>query len=385
MNPAYVTPQLVKWARERAGMSVGQLADMLRIDSRTLSAWEVGEQKPPFGRAEKLAETLRVPFGYLFLSKPPADDLPIPDLRTVGTSAIRKPSLNFIDVINDSVLKQEWYSEYIQENGGAEVSVVGSCRIADGIKSVASKMSDALDINESARAQTTGWEEFLSYIVKAAEALGILVMQRGIVGNNTKRLLDVSEFRGFAIVDKFAPLVFINARDAKAAKNFTIIHELCHVWLGASGISNPDLKSRTATEKNTIERFCNNVAAEVLAPKAQLTSLWSSAKTIDRNIAELARHFRVSRYVIARQANESDRITLAEYLEYLDRHPWFLKAAEIKGEGGNFYNTLGARNGKRFIGGVLTALGQNAITFRDASTLLGVKVTVLKRIAERFA
>lgn len=387
MNAAYITPQVVRWARERAEMSVDQLAGALKVDSRTLAAWEAGQQSPPFNRAEKLADKLRIPFGYLFLSKPPKDDFPVPDLRTVGNVAVSKPSLNFIDVLNDALLKQQWYSEYLQESGAKKVSFVGSYRMSDGVLKVAESVSKVLGINDGARANSRSWQDFLSYIVRAAEELGVLVMQRGIVGNNTKRRLDVSEFRGFVIADQFAPLVFINARDAKAAKSFTIIHELCHLWIGESGVSNPNLRNRSAEEANTVERFCNQVAAEVLAPRAELLRRWGSGAGIDDNIAVLARYFRVSRYVVARQASEANRISFQQYVDYLDRNPWFLKAATTEGEekSGNFYNTFGARNSKRFISGVLTSLGQSRITFRGASELLGIKIATLKKVAERFA
>lgn len=367
-------------------MSVDQLAGALKVDSRTLAAWEGGQQSPPFGRAEKLADKLHIPFGYLFLSKPPSDDFPLPDLRTVGNVAVSKPSLNFIEVVDDALLKQQWYSEYVQESGARKVSFVGSCHIADGVQKVVANMSKALGIDEKARSNSRSWEDFLSYIVRCAEELGILVMQRGIVGNYTKRRLDVDEFRGFAIADKFAPLVFINARDAKAAKNFTVVHELCHLWVGESGISNPNLRNRSADETNAVERFCNKVAAEVLAPRTELLRRWRMGVGTDENIANLARYFRVSRYVVARQASEANRITYAQYVDYLERHPWFLKAATTDSEdrSGNFYNTFGARNGKRFISGVLSALGQNRITFRNASALLGVKIATLKKVAERF-
>jgi Zn-dependent peptidase ImmA (M78 family)/transcriptional regulator with XRE-family HTH domain len=386
MNAAYITPQVVKWARERAEMSVEQLAGALKVDSRTLAAWEGGQQPPPFGGAEKLADKLHIPFGYLFLSKPPNDDFPLPDLRTVGNVAVSKPSLNFIEVVNDALLKQQWYSEYLQESGARKVSFVGSCHVTDGVQEVVASMSKALGIDEQARANSRSWQDFLSYIVRRAEQLGILVMQRGVVGNNTKRRLDVDEFRGFAIADKFAPLVFINARDAKAAKNFTVVHELCHLWVGESGISNPNLRNRTADETNAVEKFCNKVAAEVLAPRTELLRHWRMGVGNDENIANLARYFRVSRYVVARQASEANRITYVQYVDYLDRHPWFLKAAATDSEdgGGDFYNTFGARNGKRFISGVLSALGQNRITFRNASALLGVKIATLKKVAERF-
>jgi Zn-dependent peptidase ImmA (M78 family)/DNA-binding XRE family transcriptional regulator len=385
MNFAFITPEVAKWARQRAGMSIEQLSDAMKTDGRTVTAWEQGQQSPPFRKAEKLAARLRIPFGYLFLSKPPSDGVPLPDLRTVSNVRVTEPSLNFMEVLNNALLKQEWYSEYLEESGARKIPFVGKYTINDGVARVSESMAQALGINKDARVAAHTWQQFLTYIVQRAEELGILVMQRGIVGNNTKRPLSVDEFRGFAIADEHAPLVFINARDAKAAKNFTLVHELCHLWLGESGISNPQLRNRTADETSAIERFCNKVAAEVLAPRDELTRLWRSGRTLDENIADLARHFRVSRYVVARQASEASRITFEQYVDYLDRNPWFLKALtpEKDESGGNFYNTFYARNSKRLISGVLGALGQGRITYRNAATLLGVKIATLKRVSER--
>jgi Zn-dependent peptidase ImmA (M78 family) len=303
----------------------------------------------------------------------------------VNNVAISKPSVDFLDVVSDTVLKQQWYGEYLRETGALEVQFIGSCTPGEGFQRVAEKVRTALSIDHQARAACGTWEEFLGYITHKAEDLGIVVMQRGIVGNYTQRPLDVNEFRGFAIADDFAPLVFINSRDAKAAKNFTIVHELCHLWIGASGISNPDLRERSDQETNSIERFCNKVAAEVLAPREDLAQRWSLGKSLKWNVENLARYYRVSRYVVVRQAFEISKITHPQFVDYLDKNPYFLKPAAPKeeDEGGNFYNTFAARNGRRLISGVLNALDQHKVTYRDASALLGIKIATLKRVAER--
>lgn len=321
-----------------------------------------------------------------FLSLPPREDFPLPDLRTVNNVSISKPSADFLDVISDTVLKQQWYGDYLRETGAQKVQFIGSCTLVDGFERVAEKVRNALGIDHQARISCGTWEEFLAYISHQAEDLGIVVMQRGIVGNNTKRPLDVNEFRGFAIADDLAPLVFVNSRDAKAAKNFTIVHELCHLWIGASGISNPDLRERSDRETNAVERFCNKVAAEVLAPRADMARRWSSGATLEWNVKTLARYYGVSRYVVVRQAFEINKITHGQFVDYLDKNPYFLKAAapQEEDEGGNFYNTFGARNGRRLISGVLSALDQHKVTYRDASALLGIKVATLKSVAERF-
>ncbi len=378
---AHVTPRMIEWARKRAGYSAQQLAAALKVEGQNVEAWERGSQLPSFRKAEETAEKLRVPFGFLFLSQPPHEEMPLPDLRTVGSVVLSNASLDFREVLNDAVFRQQWYSDYLREGGARQIPFVGSCEIEDGVEEVAARVGKSLHISERMRGECDSWERLLARITTRAEEIGVVVMQRGVVGNNNRRRLSVEEFRGFAIADRYAPLVFINARDARAAKIFTIVHELCHLWIGKSGISNPNLRARSTVDPNVVERFCNSVAAEVLVPRSSFEREWKAGRSLESNAHNLAAHFLVSRYVVARRAYELGAIEWEEYRAYLKENPMLWRTGGSAG--GNFYRTFFARNGKRFTSGVLGALSDSKISYREASILLDQKIATLKKIAER--
>ncbi len=155
--------------------------------------------------------------------------------------------------------RQDWYRDYARLNREAAVPFVGTLKVGDDVIAAASQIRDTLSFEPSERGST--WSQALSLLAERAETNGVLVMVNGVVGSNTHRKLDPREFRGFALADDLAPVVFINGSDTKAAQIFTLAHELVHIWLGQSAVSDADL-SRTST--NDIERWCNKVAAEFL-------------------------------------------------------------------------------------------------------------------------
>ncbi len=380
---AYVTPQVVEWARKRAGLSLNQLAESLNVNVANVDAWERGSQRPTFSKAGDLARRLRIPFGYLFLSIPPADDVPLPDLRTETGGRPKNPTLDFIELVQNTLLKQQWYSDYLRESREEELEFVGRARVGTDVTRTADDMRKWLGVNQQMRERCTSWEQFKVEFVRHAEEIGVLVMRSGVAGSN-QRPLSVSEFRGFAIVDSVAPVVFINVRDAKSAQIFTLAHELVHIWLGESGVSNPDPQKRSTEEVNQIEQFCNRVAAELLVPSVAVSQMWDRTKTLDQNVRRLVRIYRVSRYVVARQVYELDKITQDQYLDYLDTCKGLWKPKDSADESdGNFYNTFAARNSRTLIAGVVRALAANRLTYLDASRLFGIKIATLKKVADR--
>jgi Zn-dependent peptidase ImmA (M78 family)/DNA-binding XRE family transcriptional regulator len=314
---AFVTPRLVRWARERYRLSPDDVAKKIGVrDANTVEAWERGEARPTLRQAQELAQKLSVPFGYLYLSEPPAENLPLPDLRTVAGAPPSKPSPNFLDVLYDALRKQSWYRDHLASQNEEPLAFIARYDATDDPNVIAADIRKILGIDAAFRQKASNWERFLTDLIRQAEEVGILVLRNSVVGNNTHRPFDVEEFRGFAISDTFARLVFINSRDAKAAQIFTLAHELPHLWIGESGVSNPDYKEPSAQQRHSIERVCNAVAAEVLVPSEEFLLRWDDdLKTLDENLHDLVVVYRVSAFVILRRAHELGRISTETYRE----------------------------------------------------------------------
>lgn len=93
MNRVPVNPELLTWARERAGLDALALAGRLP----KLIEWEDGELQPTLRQVENSARAVHVPIGYLFLPAPPDEPLPIPDFRTLAGRDVVRPSLSLLD------------------------------------------------------------------------------------------------------------------------------------------------------------------------------------------------------------------------------------------------------------------------------------------------
>jgi len=362
-----VNPDLLHWALERAGISADALAEKFP----KLHDWLGGELAPTLKQLEAFAKATHTAIGLLFLPQPPEEPLPIPDFRTLPDARLSRPSADLLDTIYLCQMRQAWYQDYQRLHCSESVTFVGSASVSDGVPGVAARIAQAIGFDLAERQQSPNWSEALRRFISQVEQAGILVMVSGVVCSNTRRPLDVEEFRGFALADPLAPLIFINGKDSKAAQMFTLAHELAHLWLGESGVSN----IQTAIQPDQqIERWCNAVAAELLVPLEQLRPVYDPENELHEEMQRLAGRFKVSALVIVRRLFDLgvlDRETLwATYRAELER----VRALSAReGGGGDFYNTLSARTGKRFVKALVASTLEGQTRFTDAFRMLGIK------------
>lgn len=205
-------------------------------------------------------------------------------------------------------------------------------------------------------------------------------MRNGVVGNDNTRPLSVKEFQGFAITDLIAPLVFINNNDTDAPKVFTLVHELAHIWIGKSAISNPE-EVLTDDAIPIIETFCNKVATEALVPKDEFLSNWKPYGGFEQ-VEKLARHFFVSTLVIIRRARELELITPSEFGAFYQTAKSKVQPKKTsKSDGGNYFATVEARHSKIF-NAVIRDIKRGRTTYRDGARLVSMHVPTLVNYME---
>jgi len=317
MSRVQINRKFFDWALERSKKSAEELMRKNRALSK-LEQWRGGELSPTLRQLEEFAEKTHVPLGYFFLSDPPDEEMPIPDFRTIKDAQPNKPSGDLLDTIYTMQRRQDWLSEEIEIEWETDpLDFVGSFSLQDNPREVGKQMKGIVGDKWTKKREA-------GYLRECIEQVGVMAVINSVVGNNPHRKLSVEEFRGFALVDNYAPLIFVNGVDSKTAQMFTLAHELAHIFLeGGEGISRDFL-----AEDNRIEKFCNQAATEFLV----------SAEPIEEPTKRGA-------------------------------------------SGGDFYKNQNSRIGKFFASAVIHAAMEGRLGFRDAYRLTGLRGATLQKYA----
>jgi len=368
MHRIAASPEVLRWARQRAGLS---LAD-LRGRFPKLEAWEAETRKPTMKQLEQFAKATRVPFGFLFLPAPPEMPLSFADFRRVENRQRQGVSPELMGTIHLMRRRQTWLREEQIEAGVAPLAFVGSARLMDDPAATGRDIRQVLGLQDGWTGLATTWTAAVGALRSAIEGLGIMAVINGIVGNNTWRKLDVQEFRGFALSDPYAPLIFVNGADAKSAQMFTLAHELAHVWLGDVGEGLSGFQG-LEPDGGEVERFCGQAAAEFLVPAVEIRDAWQGGADPGTAFENLARRFKVSPVVIGRRAMNLGLVEREQFFSFYNDHTqreYQQKQSETGG--GDFYHNQNPRVGQLFASRVIRAAKEGRIGFKEAYDLTGL-------------
>lgn len=367
-----VNPDVVRWAAEQAHDS----ADLLERDPK-IREWISGDSQPTWRQLRRFASRVGTPYGYFLLDRIPERSLPIVDFRDGFAGGVTvSPELH--EVINTCLRRQNWYQETAKEYGYAETEVVGIAgnwttrQTADHMRQILS-----FEVNE----RHGSVEDQRNALIAAFEAIGGLAMFNSMVGDNTHRKLDPEEFRGFSLVSRMAPLVFVNAGQTMNGQLFTFAHELAHVWRGIGALGNQTLGEPSG---NATEQWCNEVAAEFLVPsehlKAQLidrTVSPSYSEDLIELIEELSRIYRCGTLVILAGLKRIGKVSRSDFSELygqeLDRLKSIIALQRQVSSGGNINYIRRFRIGESFSRAVIRELNAGKLQPMYALSLTGIK------------
>jgi Zn-dependent peptidase ImmA (M78 family) len=379
MSVAYINGSILAWARQRAGISSDTLVDKIH---KNYLEWEEGVSLPTFKQAQKIAKKLSIPFGFLYLKEPPVIEQATTDLRTIKDFDHHEYSIDLQAILEDAIRKQDWYIDYLKDDDTEVLPFVGKYSLDSPVKEIANDISHVLNFSLSDRQGRTP-EEFLRQLAGKAEDCGIIVLRNGKVGYNTRRTLDANEFRGFALPDPLAPLVFINTADYVPAQVFTLMHEIAHIWLNKGGVSSVGIINHS---HNRTEKKCNDIAAEVLVPEENFIELWTQDDdSLDEKTTQLSKFFKTSKIVIARRATDLEFITkkdLASFYGLLAARWNNKKANSTKPGGPSFYTTFPVINSKIVTDAVCRSIYSGKLLMNNGARLLGTTPKTLDNIAK---
>jgi Zn-dependent peptidase ImmA (M78 family)/transcriptional regulator with XRE-family HTH domain len=385
-----ITPEVAAWARISAGLSEEEAAEKIGRPKEEIAAWESGKRKPSMAQIRKACEVYKRPLAAFFLPKAPQDFAVLRDFRRLPADMPREYSTNLRFLVRQTRTRQEWLSDFLQSEHHPPLDFIGSARSSDDPVKLAVRIRETIGVTPGEIRDCRTREDALDLWMSRSEANGIFVFR---AGNLRWEKIEVMEARGFALSDSYAPFIFLNAQDAKAAQVFTLAHELVHLWLNESGVSNLRTAARPTTEIDVIEVFCNRVAAEILVPQNAFQERWKRGdpdKTLDMRIQSESTYFKVSDWVIARRLLDWGQISRSKYDELTQGYDkqWQETRARDRerhgeAEGGpSFYRLKLMNDGNAFSRVVLSAYEGGGVSGRDASYLLGIKLDKIGNFAE---
>jgi Zn-dependent peptidase ImmA (M78 family)/DNA-binding XRE family transcriptional regulator len=382
---ALITASVLSWARKTAGMSVEEAAKKLGRPTTDIIAWEAGDKKPSIAQARKASEVFNRPLALFYLPEPPRDFYTLRDYRSLPFAHIGGYGVRLTRLIKNVQERQQWARDFLREEGVAPLKFVGSASCGDSAYDVGKQMLSVLKIDPDEQCSCGSRPEALRLWLRKTEEAGIFVFREGGI--------DLTECRGFLASDDIAPFIYLNSKDAKAAQMFTLVHELAHLWINQSGVSNLEQFGDYSSETDEVESFCNKVASEVLLSRTKFEIEWerlSHLRVIEDKIENLSRTFKVSEEVVARRLLNEKYISQARYVELREQYqrrwkelePAEKNHAKTRKGGPSYYKVKVVCNGYAFTRTVIAAFYGGNILGREASALLGVKLNHFSKLAD---
>lgn len=379
-----ISPAVLDWV-----LSIGSVNQLTDSQRQSIQQWKSGEHCPSIKDINDVSKKLHVPFSYFFLAEPIDDTPAVFEHRTIGNEPLQTPSRELVDTVADMSRIQDWARQDQIDNGGEPLPFVNSMTVKSGVTQIAKAIRNTLGIERTwyERQEASGAIKAFVFLRERAAQAQIIVMMNGIVGDNTHRKLNPEEFRAFALVDEYAPLIFINRADEPAAARlFSLVHEFAHLWLGQDELFND---SSTPRATGGVEQACNAVAGEILMPNKEFTAVWNQAGydslSVEQRIEETRKVFPVSWTGIALRAFNDGFIGQKDYDSIADSARRWTERNSIAGgaAGGDYYNTKLSRFDKRLLDHLTASVAEGRTSYTEAYRLTGTNRQTFPELLKR--
>ena len=367
----FVNRENLRIARKNVGYSTRSVTDKVcskGTKTDKILEWEENKSKPTWKQLEKLAKQYEVNKYLLTSSKKIKEKRGIPDFRKLDESSDVNKVKKFLNFLLD---RQNFLESIIKDEKSGKNTLVGSGKHYSDPEKLATYITDTINFSH---ANGQKGKSILKHLIEIVESKGVFVMKT--LASNT---IEVKEMRGVYLHNDYAPIIALNRKDSKTAQLFTLAHELTHLFINKEGISNETgIDFRKNSDGNKIERFCNEVASNIVLPKEVIpTKLYTLIA-----IEELAKKYGVSplaTFYRLKSLNLIDKRDIKEFEEELKKKmKEDLKNKKIKDEkskgGGDFNNNMKDTNGSLYNTFILSVYFENKINVVEANNLLRMSV-----------
>lgn len=354
-------PGILSWAIEESQVDLSALLERYP----KLGLWLSNEDTPSFSQLKQLSTYLKIPFGYMFLSSPPQEPKLVREFRTIGNARFSRISKDLKDTLTNMQAISTWMHEYRHFDLGTErLSFVGYYRNEERVRGLTAAFLDILGLKDGFSTAYRSPELLLRALKAHMENVGVLVFSNSMVGLNSHRLLNPEEFRAFCLIDEFAPIIFINGKDSKYGKVFSIVHEFLHVLRGETG----------ATFDGRDETLCNIATINLLVPADLLSRKITRLIKDVAAVTAIAKHFNVSALALAYVLHKQNLISqkLVDEVMETTRLNIDAKNGSMAQSGPDFHIVFDANNSIFFRKALANQLTSGNASYAEAARLMGV-------------
>jgi len=383
---ALVKPDLLRWARNRAKVKLEDAAKAAHVPVERLQAWERddSDEPPTLAQLRDLAAKYHFPLAVFYLPEPPKDFAPLRDFRRLANVEEEPISANLAYHIRSAYERRELALELFEEINSEPQHFTLKATIRDDPEKVGRAIREFLKVDEDDQKQAARQDRAFDFWRRRLEENDVLVF----VVSGPHWSVELREMRGFTIAKPELPAIVVNGKDySQGGKVFTLIHELCHVLLGESGISNGAVGDEPTLNLNArkIERFCDAVAATTLMPRELMLSFTEIARSdlrewSDEELRRVARTVGVSRQALLLRLVTLNLASWDHYKEWqTEFEEEYRQLAEDRAKNKKSVPIkrpvmLMSWNGRGFTRLVLRSYYDQRITLNDVSSYLGAKV-----------